>query len=115
VIPTVANDIFLLRLALGPTQPSIQWILESLSPGVKQLSYEADCSPPCSAKVKNGGAVLPLPHTFSWHGTYLIKHRNVLPSYYNCLRIFQLFFIYLFNDAFSSLYYVVSHDRLNSE
>jgi hypothetical protein len=43
------------RLALGPTQPPIQWLLGALSPG-----YEADHSPPSSAKVKNGGTITPL-------------------------------------------------------
>jgi hypothetical protein len=43
------------RLALGPTQPPIQWIPGVLSPGIKQLvpGHEADHSPPSSAKVKN--------------------------------------------------------------
>jgi hypothetical protein len=40
------------RLALGPTQPPIHWVSGALSPGVKQLRHEADCSPPSSAKVK---------------------------------------------------------------
>jgi len=33
------------RLALGPTQPPIQWVLGALSLGAK---YEADHSPPSS-------------------------------------------------------------------
>jgi hypothetical protein len=40
------------RTALGPTWPPIQWVLGSLSLGVKQLECEADHSPPSSAKVK---------------------------------------------------------------
>jgi hypothetical protein len=40
------------RLALGPTQPPIQWVLGSLSPGVKRQGREADHSPPASAEVK---------------------------------------------------------------
>jgi hypothetical protein len=36
--------------------------------GVKQPGYEADHSPPSSAEVKNGGAILSLPHTPSWCG-----------------------------------------------
>jgi hypothetical protein len=50
------------RLALGPTQPSIQWV-----PGVKWQGREADHSPPSNAEVKNGGAIPPLPHMPSWH------------------------------------------------
>jgi hypothetical protein len=30
------------RLALGPTQPPVQWVPEVLSPGVKWLGCEAD-------------------------------------------------------------------------
>jgi hypothetical protein len=40
------------RLALGPTQPPIQWVSGALSPGVKRLGREADQSPPITAKVK---------------------------------------------------------------
>jgi hypothetical protein len=40
------------RMALGPTQPPIQWLPGALSLGVKQLVHEADHSPPSSAKVK---------------------------------------------------------------
>jgi hypothetical protein len=41
------------RLVLGPTQPPIQWVLGTLSKGVKQLGLEASHQPPVSAKVKN--------------------------------------------------------------
>jgi hypothetical protein len=37
--------------------------------GVKWLGHEADHSPLSSAEVKNGGTVLPLPITSSWHGS----------------------------------------------
>jgi len=30
------------RLARGPTQPPIQWVLRALIPGVKQPGHEAD-------------------------------------------------------------------------
>jgi hypothetical protein len=40
------------RPVLGPTQPTIQWILGALSPGVKRPGREADHSPP-SPEVKN--------------------------------------------------------------
>jgi hypothetical protein len=37
-------------------------------PGGKAVGREADHSPPSSAELKNGGAILPLPHTSSWRG-----------------------------------------------
>jgi hypothetical protein len=37
----------------------------ALSSGLKRPGREADRSPPSSAKVKNGGAIPPLPHTSS--------------------------------------------------
>jgi hypothetical protein len=55
-------------LALGPTQRPTQWVPGVLSRGVKRRGREADCSPPSSAEVKNGGAIPPLPHISSWHG-----------------------------------------------
>jgi hypothetical protein len=39
-------------LALGSTQPPIQWVPGALSPGVKRPGREADQSPPTSAEVK---------------------------------------------------------------
>jgi hypothetical protein len=41
------------RLALGPTQPPIQWVPWALPLGVKWLGHEADHSPPFNAKIKN--------------------------------------------------------------
>jgi hypothetical protein len=59
------------RPALGPTQPPSHWVLGALSPGVKRLGRESNHYSPCNAKVKNGGAIPPLPHTYSWCGAYL--------------------------------------------
>jgi hypothetical protein len=41
------------RMALGPTQPPIQWVPGALSLGIKRPGREADHSPPSSAEVKN--------------------------------------------------------------
>jgi hypothetical protein len=61
----------------------------TLSPALKRQGREADHSPPSSAEVKNGGPILPLPHTFSWRGTQLIKCRDnfiavFAPAGYEC-------------------------------
>jgi hypothetical protein len=40
------------RMALGPTQPPIQWVRGALSLGVKLPGREADHSPPSSDEVK---------------------------------------------------------------
>jgi hypothetical protein len=50
------------RSALGPTQPPIQWVLSSSSPGLNWPGHEADRSSLSNAKVKNGGAIPPLPN-----------------------------------------------------
>jgi hypothetical protein len=55
------------RLALGSTQPPIQWQLGALSLGVKRQGREADHSPPTGAKVKTMWIYTFTPHTPSWH------------------------------------------------
>jgi hypothetical protein len=63
-------------MALGPTQPPIQWVLEALSLGVKRPGREADHSPPSSAEVKEWVELyLHSPNTSSWRGAQL-KHRD---------------------------------------
>jgi hypothetical protein len=57
-----------LTQALKSTHPPIQWVSGLFSPGVKRQGREADHSPPSSAEVKKGGAILSLPHTSSWRG-----------------------------------------------
>jgi hypothetical protein len=49
------------RMALGPTQPPIQWALGALSLGTEWPRHEGDISPPSVAEVKNIGAISPLP------------------------------------------------------
>jgi hypothetical protein len=48
------------RPNLGSTLPPIQFVPGAISPGVLP-GREDDHSPPSSAKVKNGGAIPPLP------------------------------------------------------
>jgi hypothetical protein len=49
------------RTALGPTQPSIQWVTGALSLGIKRPGREADHSPPSSAKDKNAWSYFSTP------------------------------------------------------
>jgi hypothetical protein len=53
-------------LALGLTQPLMKCVPGAISVEVKLRVHEADHSAPSSAEIKNGGAILPLPHTSSW-------------------------------------------------
>jgi hypothetical protein len=50
-------------------------------PGRKRAGRVADHSPPFIAEVKNSGTIPPLHHTFSWHSTKLIKHRDNFTFY----------------------------------
>jgi len=60
------------RPALGPTQPSIQWMLGALPLGVKWLGREADHSSPSSAEAKECvDLYLCFPNTPSWRGAQL--------------------------------------------
>jgi hypothetical protein len=57
-------------MALGPTQPPIQWIPGALSLGVKRPGREADHSPPSSAEGKNvwsGETVTGMWNFKRWH------------------------------------------------
>jgi hypothetical protein len=55
------------RPALGPTQSPILWVPEAIFSGVKRPGSEGDHFLPCSAEVKNIGAILPLPNMFLLH------------------------------------------------
>jgi hypothetical protein len=63
-------------MALGPTQPPIQWVSGILSLGIKRLGREADHSPPSTAKVKEWVELyLHSLNTPPWRGAQL-KHRD---------------------------------------
>jgi hypothetical protein len=63
------------KLALGPTQPPIQWVLEALSLGVKQPGHEADHSPLLVPRSRMCGAVPPLAQ-YIFTEWCLVKHRD---------------------------------------
>jgi hypothetical protein len=74
------------RMALGPSQPPIQWVPGALSLGVKRPGREADHSPPSSAEIKERLELyLHSPSTPSWRGAQL-KHRNNFTFY-----LYQMF------------------------
>jgi hypothetical protein len=63
-------------MALGPTQPPIQWVPGALSLRVKRLGRKADHSPPSSAEVKECVELyLRSPNTPPWRCAQL-KHRD---------------------------------------
>jgi hypothetical protein len=49
------------RPALGPNQPTIQWVPGALSLGIKLPGREADPSPTSSTKVKNASSYTSTP------------------------------------------------------
>jgi hypothetical protein len=64
------------RTALGPTQPAIQWVPDSLSLVVKRPGREANHSPPSSPEIKEWVELyLHSSNTPSWRGAQL-KHRD---------------------------------------
>jgi hypothetical protein len=79
-------------MALGPTQPPIQWISGVLSLGVKQPGHKADHSPPSSAQVKNVWSYTSTPQyvLMAWS---FVKHRDFTLPY--------LTFAFAFAFAFS--------------
>jgi hypothetical protein len=63
------------RMALGPTQPPVQWVLGALSLGVKRPGREADHSLPSSAEVKNAWSYTSTP-PYVFMAWCLVKHRD---------------------------------------
>jgi hypothetical protein len=70
------------RLALGLTQPPIQWVPGALSSGVKRPGREAKHSPPTCARSRKCGTIHTLPHTPSWRSAKLVKHRDSFTFFY---------------------------------
>jgi hypothetical protein len=63
------------RTALGPTQPSIQWVRGTVSLGVKRPGREADHSPPSSAEVKKARSYTSTPQ-YVFMAWCLVKNRD---------------------------------------
>jgi hypothetical protein len=64
------------RMALGPTQPPIQWVSGDLSPGVKRPGGEAVHSPPSSAEYKNASRYTSAPQYNMALCLVLKKHKH---------------------------------------
>jgi hypothetical protein len=76
-------------MALGPTEPPIQWVPVALSLGVKRPGREADHLPPSTAEVKECVELyLHSPNTPSWRGAQLKKHRDNFTLLYFTLLYF---------------------------
>ena len=64
-------------LLLGPTQPTNQWTLTALSPGIKRSDRKADHRPSSNAEVKNAGSCTStFPCCFVACARYLHMHRQ---------------------------------------
>jgi hypothetical protein len=67
----MGQEIFLFsilsRPVLGPTQPSILWVPQALSPGLKRLGHEVSDSSASSTEMKNYGAIPPFSYMSVWH------------------------------------------------
>jgi hypothetical protein len=80
------------RMALGPTQPPIQWVPGALSLDVKQLGREADHSPPSSAEVKECVEVY-LHSQYAFMTWCLVKAQRQL--YFLPIYIYIYIYIYI--------------------
>jgi hypothetical protein len=80
-VPGRFNDrIFLFaiafRLALGPTQPPLQWVPGAITPVIKRSVLEADNSPASSAEVKSVWSYISTPLVLL-HGVVFIEARDM--------------------------------------
>jgi hypothetical protein len=107
LIPGGSNIFFLLhsiRITLGLTLFSMQWLLFAVSLGVKYLEQEADHLPSTSAEIKNDGiGILALPHMSSCHGAQ-IEMRITLPLSY----IFFVCLCYVLSNLFQYIFIISS-------
>jgi hypothetical protein len=62
----VGVRVHVVQTALGSTQPSIQWVQGSLSPGVKRPGVKVTTHLQLVRRSRKSGSIHPLPHTPSW-------------------------------------------------
>jgi hypothetical protein len=90
------------RMALGPTQPPIQWVPGSLSLGVKRPGREAYHSPPSSAEVKEWVELyIHSPNTPSWRGAQM-KHGDNFTFTFTLLTKLPSLYLFLYSSVFPS-------------
>jgi hypothetical protein len=91
------------RMALGPTQPPIQWAPGALSLWVKRPGSEADHSFPSSAEVKEWVELyLHSPNTPSWCGAQL-KHMGDFTFTFSLSHI-VMYSVFLYNFQFTNFF-----------
>jgi hypothetical protein len=61
---------------MGPTQPPIKWVPGPLSSVVKRLGHKLTTHFQLVPRSRKCGSIHPLPHTPSWRGAQLVKHRD---------------------------------------
>ena len=83
------------RLAMGPTQFPIQWVLW-IFPRGKVAGHDVDHSLHLVPNLRMSGAILPLPHMPSWHG-----HRQLHLH-------FMLIFITWLNETFCNFMHMTA-------
>jgi hypothetical protein len=86
-------------MALGPTQPPIQWVPGALSLGVKRRGREADHSPPSSAEVKNAWSYTSTPQ-YVFMKWCLVKHRDNFTFYLYITLHRKMLQILVINEKF---------------
>jgi hypothetical protein len=79
-------------MALGPTQPPIQWVPGALSLGVKRPGHEADHSPLSSAEVKNEWRYIFTPQ-YVFMAWCLVKYRDNFTLHFTIMMMMMMIII----------------------
>jgi hypothetical protein len=69
------NFLHVVQTGFGAHPASYPIGIGTLSSGVKRPGHEAGHSPPTSAEIKKMWIYTSLPHTSSWRGAELVKHK----------------------------------------
>jgi len=91
------------RLALGPTQPHIQWVTGALSLGVNQSGREADHSRTASAEIENAWSYIISP-TYVFMVWWLVKQWDNFPFTLKKQNHFEKLMVLQLVNKFSAFY-----------